>query len=188
MKWKHRQRVPLFIALALLIAGVAPNAFAEFQIQHLVLPSGAIDQSGGPYRLRATLGESPFEVSQGMPWRLSLGFWIPNKPETTGEGDIPPILHAFRLDQNNPNPFNPLTRITFFIPGKSGTSAPSNLDLYNVHGRHIRALVSQNLPAGPHVATWDGLDGNGCPVASGVYVVRLRVGSETTSKQCVLLR
>ncbi|MFQ5599395.1 MAG: M14 family zinc carboxypeptidase [Candidatus Krumholzibacteriia bacterium] len=83
-----------------------------------------------------------------------------------------------------PNPFNPSTRLRFEV----ASEAPVRLDIVRVDGRLVRRLVDRTLPAGAHDVRWDGLDHAGHPVASGVYVGRLRVAGATHTSRLVLLR
>jgi hypothetical protein len=67
-----------------------------------------------------------------------------------------------------PNPFNPSTTIHFVLT----ESAPVRLDIYNAAGRLVRRLAGERLGAGPHAIPWNGRNGDGAPVASGVYFAR----------------
>ena len=88
------------------------------------------------------------------------------------------------LHQNYPNPFNPETVVRFELasPGQV------RIDIYTTDGRRIRSLLNTRYGAGAHDATWDGVDDNGNPVASGVYYYRMRMGNESFSKKMVLLK
>lgn len=70
---------------------------------------------------------------------------------------------------NYPNPFNPQTQISFFLP----TSGRTSLKIYNALGQEIRTLRSGFHDAGNYRVTWDGRNGLGESVASGVYLYRL---------------
>ncbi len=106
----------------------------------------------------------------------------------------PSLPIAFALEQNYPNPFNPTTRITFQIPNiKSHSSADlefgnSNLDIvtlkvYDVLGREVATLVSENLAAGSYETTFDATG-----LASGTYLYRLQAGDYVATKKLLLLR
>jgi len=97
-------------------------------------------------------------------------------------GDILP--EGFRLYQNRPNPFNPVTEISFSIPG----SSPVRLSVFNILGQEIRTLVDKVLPAGNHTVFWDGKDSNGHPVSSGIYFYRLGAESFSARKKMILLK
>ncbi len=91
---------------------------------------------------------------------------------------------ALALGQNHPNPFNPQTTIPFDIP------APARVRLLvmDAAGRMVRKLVDENVPAGAHNAVWDGRDGGGRSVSSGVYFYVLDVGGERLTRKMVLLK
>jgi hypothetical protein len=86
--------------------------------------------------------------------------------------DSVPALETV-LGLAHPNPFNPSTTIAFAL------ARPDNarLDVYTIDGRHVRTLVDRGLGAGPHSATWDGVDHRGRAMASGTYFYRLTTGS-----------
>jgi hypothetical protein len=88
------------------------------------------------------------------------------------------------LHQNTPNPFNPITRIDYSIATRTGVV----LRIYDVRGREIATLVDETVPRGTYHAYWDGRDGEGLPVVSGVYFYRLVAGEFTAVKKMVLLR
>ncbi|MBD3367314.1 MAG: T9SS type A sorting domain-containing protein, partial [Candidatus Eisenbacteria bacterium] len=93
----------------------------------------------------------------------------------------PPLLG---LAQNVPNPFNPVTTIAFSVP--SG-GAELDLSVYTVDGRIVARLASGDFPAGDHQVTWDGRDGAGRSVSSGVYFVRLSgKGAQQVRKMTLL--
>ncbi len=91
---------------------------------------------------------------------------------------------AMRLDQNVPNPFNPLTTIRFEL----SRSERAVLGVYDLKGRLIRLLVDADLPAGPHEADWNGTDAMGRRVASGVYVYRLQAGASARAQKMTLVQ
>jgi len=97
-----------------------------------------------------------------------------------GEHLVPVSL----LEQNVPNPFNPVTVIRFAV-AEPGTV---RLVVYDVGGRPVRVLVEGVRQASWHEATWDGRDDSGQAVASGVYVYQLERPGYTESKKMVLLR
>ena len=88
------------------------------------------------------------------------------------------------LSQNFPNPFNPSTTISYYLPKDS----PVTLSVYDVSGRRIADLVGRVEKKGRHSVMWNGKDGEGSSVASGIYFSRLTVGKETISKKMVMLR
>jgi hypothetical protein len=83
-----------------------------------------------------------------------------------------------------PNPFNPITRITFDLSAQ----ARVELSVFNVAGRKVATLVDRELEAGTHTLVWDGRTREGVVAASGIYFCRLTAGSLVQTKKMVLLR
>jgi predicted MPP superfamily phosphohydrolase len=100
--------------------------------------------------------------------------------------DVPETdrTHALRLDQNHPNPFNPATELDYYLP----SSGPVRLAVFDVQGREVAVLLTGVHPAGKGTVRWDGRDGDGRPVATGVYVARLVAQGETRSRKIILTR
>lgn len=88
------------------------------------------------------------------------------------------------LAQNTPNPFNPITKITFRL----AQSGPVTLAVYDAAGRQVRSLVSGSQTAGEHQVTWNGMDDSGRPVATGTYFCRFQAGEKNYSTRMVLLK
>ncbi|NMC44544.1 MAG: T9SS type A sorting domain-containing protein [candidate division Zixibacteria bacterium] len=99
-------------------------------------------------------------------------------------GKATPIPAQYVLSQNHPNPFNPTTTIRFGLP-KAGKV---RLEVLNILGQTVRTLVDQDLAAGYHSVIWNGDDGEGRGVASGIYFYRLRADGFTQSRKMVLLK
>ncbi len=109
--------------------------------------------------------------------------------EATGVGDDTPggkAPFAFSLGQNFPNPFNPQTTISFTVGGSE--AARTKLDIYDLRGRLVATLLDRPLEPGRHRMTWDGTDGAGRAVGSGVYIYRLESGDEVSLRKMVLMR
>ena len=103
---------------------------------------------------------------------------------TSTDGPGSPDIRDYYLSQNVPNPFNPITTIRFGLPSAS----PVSLRIYDSAGRLVRVLVEDHRGAGHYEASWDGQDGNGRTVASGVYFYRLTTGAFVEDRKMVLLR
>jgi hypothetical protein len=105
-------------------------------------------------------------------------------PTDVQEEDLSSRGDGFGLSQNYPNPFNPETEISFSLRRRASVS----LVLYNVFGQKVRVLVDATLPPGSHTVTWDGTDGEGIRLASGVYFCRLSAGGNTSTSKIILLK
>jgi hypothetical protein len=79
----------------------------------------------------------------------------------------------------NPNPFNPTTKITYFLPKKEHV----RLTVYDVGGRLVSRLVNEVKNGGEHTVEWraEGM-------ASGLYFCRLEVANVMEYKKLLLLK
>jgi hypothetical protein len=101
-----------------------------------------------------------------------------------GIQENPSLPRDFALRQNHPNPFGATTTIPFDIRAR----ARATLRIYNVGGRLIRTLVDRELDARSYSIAWDGRDGSGQPVSSGIYFCRLVAGNFSDVRKLVLAR
>ncbi|MEE3258221.1 MAG: FlgD immunoglobulin-like domain containing protein, partial [Candidatus Latescibacterota bacterium] len=92
---------------------------------------------------------------------------------------------AFALQQNYPNPFNPETAIDFAVPTGIGAV---RLEIFDALGQRVAVLWNGALAPGAHRLHWRGLDQQGRPVASGIYIYRLLSGNRSVAKRMVLAR
>ena len=91
---------------------------------------------------------------------------------------------AFSLHNNYPNPFNPVTQISYDLPNDSWVK----LSIYNVRGQKVTTLVDRFEASGYKAILWDGTDDNGNKLASGVYFYRIQADEFTATKSMVLMR
>lgn len=91
---------------------------------------------------------------------------------------------ANTLYHTSPNPFKSATNISYTVAKESRV----DLVVYDVLGRHITTLVSENLEPGFYEMTWSGKDNKGRRVPDGVYFVRLIRSDECFTKKVILLK
>jgi hypothetical protein len=132
------------------------------------------------------VGEFAFEAFDNI--RIVSGDSSCAGDDDDSEGEKDPVEET-RLDKvtglrNCPNPFNPVTTISFTLPASSLV----NLSVYDVSGRLVSTLVDRTLNEGTHDLTWDGKGANGAQVASGIYFYRLRTDREILTRKMILLR
>ncbi|MDP6668677.1 MAG: FlgD immunoglobulin-like domain containing protein [Candidatus Krumholzibacteria bacterium] len=89
-----------------------------------------------------------------------------------------------RLESVYPNPFNPQTRILFHLV----EAGRIEIAVVDIEGRRIRVLEKGEREAGSHEIEWDGRDGDGRTVASGVYFVVLTTRDGRHSSKAILLK
>jgi len=119
--------------------------------------------------------ECPFGLSQGDAL---------NRSPLTGAKEYPAPA-GFELRQNVPNPFNTSTTISFNVPGGGGEVS---LQVYDASGRLVKTLVDGYQPSGARAVSWDGRNGQGQPLASGIYFYRLTGPEVSESKKMFLYR
>jgi hypothetical protein len=79
----------------------------------------------------------------------------------------------------SPNPFNPMTRITYSV----SQTQLVRLNIYDVKGRLVETLVNEIKAAGDYVVDW-----NARGLSSGVYFYRMTTGTETIVRRATLLK
>ncbi|MBP9212297.1 MAG: Type 1 glutamine amidotransferase-like domain-containing protein, partial [Bacteroidetes bacterium] len=85
---------------------------------------------------------------------------------------------GFILEQNFPNPFNPVTMIRFTLHRTTDVQ----LNIFSILGEEVAALASGPCPEGTHSVPF-----NASGLASGMYLYRLRTGTAVQTKKMLLL-
>ena len=88
---------------------------------------------------------------------------------------IPKILTL----QNHPNPFNPVSTISYSIP----RSEMVTLKVYDALGRTVATLVDEIRHQGSYEVHFDGNN-----LASGIYLCRITMGNETLTRKMLLMK
>jgi hypothetical protein len=133
--------------------------------------------------LTFTFDDAGFDPGTEYRYRVDVSDGEGRRPLFETSRIVTPAL-PLSLGQNFPNPFNPSTTISYYLPEDS----PVTLAVYDVSGGRVVCLVSKAEKKGRHSVTWDGKDGNGSPVASGIYFSRLTAGKGAVSRKMILLR
>lgn len=99
------------------------------------------------------------------------------------------IPFRFNLEPVYPSPValagqNGTLSIRFQIPEPAN---PVRLGLFDVSGRLVHWLIDRPMDPGSQVLVWDGRDGRGAPVGSGVYFLRLEAGRRVMTRRVVIL-
>ena len=111
--------------------------------------------------------------------KAGAGAGVLNFPTSIHDALNPAVPTSFELYQNYPNPFNPATNVQFAISRLQFVE----LKIFDVLGREIALLVSEEKPAGKYIVRWDA--GNR---PSGIYVVRLRADNFADTKKMLFLK
>ncbi|MHB8581592.1 MAG: T9SS type A sorting domain-containing protein [Ignavibacteriaceae bacterium] len=88
-------------------------------------------------------------------------------------------LHSIILEQNNPNPFNPSTNISFSLP----STQLVHLVVYDILGREVKKLFEGTLLAGKYSIVFDGSS-----ISSGLYFYRLTAENFSVTKKMLLIK
>lgn len=94
------------------------------------------------------------------------------------------VPFGFAINQNYPNPFKSGTTVSFNAAFKDDAL----IEVFNVLGEKVRLLYSGVINSGLNEFIWDGKDDHGQKVASGVYMVTVKIGTDIQSSKMLLLR
>lgn len=78
--------------------------------------------------------------------------------------------------------------IRFSLPGAASADAPVRLTVLDLQGRVVRTLVDGQASAGSHTVEWDGRDGGGHRLPTGLYLIRLESGVRAENTRVLLVR
>lgn len=101
-----------------------------------------------------------------------------------GEVDDIVVLPKALSVSNYPNPFNPITTISYALPEDSNVQ----ITIYNVKGQIVTTLVNEAKSAGYHKATWSGIDDSGKTQASGIYFYSMKTEGKVLNKKMMLMK
>ncbi len=87
---------------------------------------------------------------------------------------------------NYPNPFNPVTTISFSVD--NGVSE-AELEIYNIRGQLVRSYsIDTSHDQNTYSVIWDGTDDKGNAISSGIYFSKLKAGRFTSTKKMILMK
>ncbi len=119
--------------------------------------------------------------------------WFPDKKTewlsqqttlVTDERRVVDMVNDYELYPNYPNPFNPETMISYHLK----TNKSIHLAVYNALGQCVKELASGHQSAGHYQILWNGTNGQGNPMSSGIYYVRLVTDRYESVKKMALVR
>ncbi len=146
---------------------------------------------GVPLRAGQPLAELIFRVPAGdTRWALELENVVLASPagEALLLGIVQPVLDMSRIAQLPtelalhdcwPNPFNPVTNLSFDLP----KATLVNLAIYDLLGRQVAVLLQGEVVAGSHVLQVDA-----SAWASGTYFAVLRTGDSVKTSRLLLIK
>ncbi|MFZ5434365.1 MAG: endonuclease/exonuclease/phosphatase family protein [Calditrichota bacterium] len=100
-------------------------------------------------------------------------------PESTEPQGYPAATPRFEIHPAYPNPFNPTTQLSFYVP----QSEHVTVNVYNIAGQLVSTLLDDRLTPGLHTVRFDGSS-----LSSGVYLCRLNAPGFTATQKMVLMK
>jgi hypothetical protein len=101
-----------------------------------------------------------------------------------GIGSGVSVPKVFALGQNYPNPFNPVTRFSYDVP----KMADVQIAVYNVLGQKVKTLLSGETSPGSYEMEWDGTDGQGVSVPTGIYFIRMSADGFKATQKVMMMK
>lgn len=127
----------------------------------------------------------PLVIETSVPSEIQLTLKGTGVNLTTGvSSDNDKLPETFELSQNFPNPFNPMTEISFQLL----RSDKVTFKIYNLLGQEIRTLADGQFAAGIHTVRWNGKDNSGNRVTSGIFIYRIHTDSFSQIKKMLLVK
>jgi hypothetical protein len=131
-------------------------------------------------RTGAALGTVPPQSSSFTPTASQWGTYAGMYATLTGVVPINSFTPSkFELVQNYPNPFNPTTNIRYQIANSSFVT----LKVYDILGKEMKTLVSENLKAGTYEIKFDASN-----IPSGAYFYKITAGNFTDTKKMLVIK
>jgi len=94
---------------------------------------------------------------------------------------IPEKIHLYPA---YPNPFNPITTISFDIPNTlAGTMNASSLHVFNIKGQRVETLINETMKPGKHNIQWHPKN-----ISSGVYFLQFKYGEEIITQKITFMK
>ncbi|RLA42773.1 MAG: hypothetical protein DRQ97_13580, partial [Gammaproteobacteria bacterium] len=103
---------------------------------------------------------------------------------TFGTPDTMDIPLVSFLNDNYPNPFNPMTNFKYGVAVEGRIS----IAVYDVRGRMVTTLLDEIVRPGTYTIVWDGTDSGGRRVSSGVYLARFKAVDQTQVQRMTLVK
>ena len=115
-----------------------------------------------------------FAGTRGGVWRRAISGVV--SVEDPGDDPAP---QSYTLYQNNPNPFNPSTSITYSL----SMAGLVSVRIFDILGREVATLIHERKEVGKHTVEW-----NARSIPSGIYLYRITTERFSDTKKMVLVK
>ena len=155
-------------------AASSPNEAPSF----CVVRVDSLAQPGDTLRALYTISTTT-NPPRRVTWQLRIIVDAPIITMSAGAASVRTVP-AFTV---HPNPCNPEVVVSFEL------AEPGNVtvEVFNARGCLVTRMVRREAGVGEDTIIWDGTDSRGQPAASGVYLVRMRVGTVVQTRKVTLL-
>jgi len=141
-----------------------------------------IEIQPGTYDVTATLVGYDSEVIEGVVVTEGNATTGVNFEMFTGSGEI--VIVATKLENNYPNPFNPVTNISYSVKEPGNVT----IEIYNIKGQLVKTLVNEVKETGIYSEIWNSTDNSNKEVTSGIYFYKMKAGKYNSCKKMMLLK
>jgi hypothetical protein len=187
MRMPRGAKLPLLVAVSAVLAILAAGAWAVGiqEIRFGIATGGGGTSTSGTLAMKGIVGQPVVSTSSGGTLVLRSGHLglfegaVSAVPGT--ESEVPATS---RLNSLYPNPFNPMTNVSFEL----ATAGPVRARIYDSRGQLVRDLVQGEWPAGRHLVQWDGKTDQGATASSGVYFLRFEAAGLADTRKMTLLK
>ena len=111
-------------------------------------------------------------------------YWDGGGAVSVIEDDYGKPSTKYSLNNNYPNPFNPVTTLRYDLPENGHV----NITIYDMLGRQVKTLINQTQDAGYKSVIWNATNDYGKPVSAGIYLYQIQTGEYISTKKMVLLK
>jgi len=129
-----------------------------------------------------SVGASP--IAENIVFTMTVSDRAGNSRTGTFTVNLSAIPGRIFIEQNSPNPFNPITHIPFTLTSDGRV----RIEIYDMLGRKIRTLADSRFSAGHHMIAWDARDDSARSVSSGVYLYTVSFGAYSETRKMLFIR
>ena len=94
------------------------------------------------------------------------------------------LPESFIVHQNFPNPFNPVTTLSYQLPNEGNVQVV----IYDMAGRVVKNLILEHQSAGHKTIKWNATNNSGHPVSAGLYIYTVSTRDLKQSRKMLFLK